>query len=245
MKNFKLTNIFFENIKDTQGLNKINKSDCNDFLSQMIFYKVDQYAYMMACSLHNAISNKRDLLPYLILCLDDEINNHGKFPVSLQDGIIVLDNSTKLFTPPNVEYKEVVTMKTFPQKINIDGDIVKVHFNPYVLALYLSDMYFTLHSDPKIESWCERGYIKFESIDKVFDIIEDKYSNRFLDLTRITFDTLYEVVELDKLHQIDRLEQFFGFEGTDLLRHYSTWSNKYYQELLNVIQGFFGKLVYS
>lgn len=245
MKAYKVTNIIFDEIKSPNDLPKINESKCDDFLSQLIFFKIDQYSFSMCGSVHNAIFNNREILPYIILCLEDEISNQNLPSVSVEDITNALDNTNKIFTPPNYEFKEVVTMKTFPKKANINGQVSKIHFNPYLLALYMSDIYFTLYNDQRIQDWCEQGQIKFESVDKVFEIIEDKYSYRFVDLTKITFNTLYKVIELDKGQKLARLNEFYGFKGTDLMRHYATWSNTFYIELLGVIQGFFGKLKYS
>lgn len=237
--------MILDDIKDSKDLAKVNKSNCDDFLAQTIFYKIDHYAFMMACSLHNATSHERDKLPYLILCLEDEISNRGKFQVEMENLMEVLDNSSKIFAPPNTEYRKVGTMKTYPKFINCEAVPIKVHFNPYVLALYISDLYFTLYSDQTIESWCDQGLIKFESIDKIFDIIKDKYSYRFEELANITFETMFKLDELDNQTKIEKINQFLGFTGTDLLRHYLKWKNDYYSELLNVIKSLFGKLSYS
>lgn len=252
MSDFKITNMAFEEIGDFDGLIRINQSECDDFLSQLIFRKIDQYAYTMCGSLHNAIYGKKEILSFNILCLDDEINPKESDPETADDFENELNkiecsfnDTIRLFTPPNEEYKKIRLKNTPIKQVSIGGNLVEVCFNPYLIALFISDIYFTLYNDKRIEIWCKQGHIKFESIDNIFEIIKDKYSNLFIELTHITFKTLYEIVELETNEKISKLEIFYGFNGTDLLKHYGTWSNNFYNELLDTIKGLFGKLQYS
>jgi hypothetical protein len=248
MRVFKINRIVFDEVKRFEDLPKINKSECDDFLSQIIFQKIDQFAFMMSGSLHNAIFDKRNTLPFLILCLEDEISNYdvSKVTLTFEDLCNTMNNSNRLLTPPNNEFKKVTTMKTYPKKANINGVFLKLHFNPYMIALFISDIYFRLYNYDIIQEWCSKEYIKFESIEKITQIIDDKYSYRFGDLTEISCEILTRVYKASGEEVVDLFEAFLGFKGTDLTKHYLKWADDfYYNDLLVTIKGLFGKLKYS
>lgn len=94
---------------------------------------------------------------------------------------------------------------------------------------------------------CNSGQMKFESIEKVIQIIEDKYSYRFLDLLRITFEVLPPIYRLENnSDKIDLIEKFFGTSGTNLTISYIQWSNEFYsKDLIPAIQALLGNLHYS
>jgi hypothetical protein len=245
MKAFKINKLVCDEIKDFKNLPKMNESECDDILSQIIFRNIDQYAFQMCGSLHNAIFDKRDILPFLILCLEDEISNQNLPMVTVEDIDNALNNTKRLFSPPNIEFKQVVTMKTYPKRANINGELMKVHFNPYMIALFISDMYYKLYHNKSIKDWCTKGHIKFESIEKIAQIINDKYSYRFVEIAEISFEMLTKIFNSDGKKMIAKYEEFLGIKGTDLIKHFTDWSKNYHVDLLNVIQGLFGNLKYS
>ncbi len=52
MTEFKINRLVFEKYDDLNEIPIINKSTCEDILSQIIFYKVDQYSFYN-CALYN------------------------------------------------------------------------------------------------------------------------------------------------------------------------------------------------
>lgn len=244
MESFRIDKIVLDDIKSLEDLKKFNKSECDDILSQIIFNKIDRYAFSMSVYLHNAIFDDREILPYLFLCLEEEIST--SYSPSAEYTLKLFDNTTKLFTAPNLEFKEIVTMKTFPKIVIINGYKKKVHFNPYLIALHISEIYYRLFHDKRIKDWCDQGYIKFESIEKVIQIIEDKYSYRFVDLTQIAFKILSSYSKIQGKDVFDAYDSFLGAKGSKIVSYYLSGMMTFYNdELLKSITGLFGHLNYS
>lgn len=232
-------------IDDLNELPKENNSDCDDQLAQLIFFKIDRYAITVSISLHNALIETGGSLPYRILCFEEEISTNL---ASDRDHIInLLNNTQDLFQPPNEEYKKGHSAKMFPIEGLGNGKRQKICFNPYVKALYISEMYYKVYNSKDIRNWCDSGQMKFESIKKIIQIIQDKYSYRFVEFLDITFDVLSEIYRIDNNEdRIELLERFFGTSGTALTGSYVKWSNDFFfNDLMPSIKSLLGRLHYS
>ncbi|MBN1618380.1 hypothetical protein JW887_03495 [Candidatus Dojkabacteria bacterium] len=248
MKNFLIERPKFDSINGLEDLPKVNKSDCGDMLSQIMFYKIDGCAYTTAISMHNAIHDRREVLPFLILCTVDEITSPNS--KSQNETMDAFNNATRLFTAPNEEFKQVVTRRTFPMKAVSGSYEITLHFNPYMLSVTISILYFLLSHDVRIEQWCKEGKMKNDSIDDILKIVEDKYSSRFVDLANISEYTLNKIFgnnpSLDGNEKIRLYESLIGTSGTNLVHQYVRWITEFYErDLLTTIQSLFGRLQYS
>lgn len=245
MKTFNIEEIVLKEFDNFEDLPKINQSDCDDFLSQFVFWKIDNFAFKACASMHNMISDKRDTLPFLFICTSDEISSPQND--NPENTIRILDNTAKLFTPPNKDFNQVVTRKSFPKKGKSEGNDITIHFNPYFLSLTISVLFFHFSTDKRVIMWCQQKKMKMESIEKILKILEDKYSYRFVDLLIITNKVFTEIYSnIPSSEKLRRIETFIGTTGTDLVHQYITMILNYYEEnLIPAVQNLFGHLKYD
>jgi hypothetical protein len=157
----------------------------------------------------------------------------------------LLDLSTKLTTPPNPSFKKIKTQKYFSQKGIVEGVETQILFNPYLLSLAISEIYFRLNNDRRIHQWCSEGHIRRESIEKVVKIIEDKYSYRFVELLSIAEEFFIRIYDSDNETKLKLYSDLTGLND-DLIHSYIGWTFEFYEdELIPTIQSQLGKLVYS
>lgn len=245
MVQFKVKEILFENWSTVEELHKINNSSCDDILAQIIFSKIRKFAKTTSMLMHNENYGRQHLQDFLFVMLIPALmSDKGDTAEAITER---LEISQKLFNPPSPIYKKVVNRKMFSEKaiVDISPQPVQLMFNPYMLSILISNVYFNLRHSRVIKNWCQTENLRFESIEKVAEIIEDKYSYRFIDMYNISADLLIKSANASNIEKIEIYKELTGLDGK-FLNAFANWSNIFLEkDLLPGIKELLSSIRYS